>query len=202
MSGYDGCLFRGEFMCANARNEQRGIPFDTIFHTVVEHWPTIREQLVAAINADYQVYEGDEFREHLFEQYLEREGLQGQWPRSDNGRLVLRKEIFRDMAKLDPRLAPLHELRATLAQMREIKIKVDGDGRARTLLWAFGSKTGRTQPSASEYPFGPATWTRFFIKPQRGRALAYCDYEQQEFGIGAHRSGDKNMIAAYLSGEP
>ena len=123
-------MFRGEFMCANARNECRGIPFDPIFHQVIEHWDRIREQLVVNINADYHVYEGDEFREHLFEQYLERERLT--WPRLESGRLDLKEKTFRDMAKLDVRLAPLHELRATLSQLREIKIKVDADWRVRT----------------------------------------------------------------------
>jgi DNA polymerase-1 len=193
-------MFRGEFMCVNARNECRGIPFDPIFHLVVEHWDRIREQLVVNINADYHVYEGDEFREHLFEQYLERERLT--WPRLESGRLDLKEKTFRSMAKVDVRVAPLHELRATLSQLREIKLKVDADGRVRTKLWAFGSKTGRTQPSATEYPFGPATWTRFFIKPRPGRAIAYCDFEQQEFGIAACKSGDENMLAAYASGDP
>jgi DNA polymerase-1 len=193
-------MFRGAFMCANARAECRGIPFDPIFHQVVEHWDRIREQLAADINVDFHVYEGDEFREHLFGQYLQREGLT--WPRLDTGRLDLKEKTFRDMAKLNPCLAPLHELWTTLSKLREIRIKVDADGRARTKLWAFGSKTGRTQPSATEYPFGPATWVRFFIKPQPGRAIAYCDYEQQEFGIAACLSGDAKMIAAYNSGDP
>jgi DNA polymerase I-like protein with 3'-5' exonuclease and polymerase domains len=33
-------------------------------------------------------------------------------------------------------------------------------------------------------------------------ALAYADYEQQEFGIAAARSGDPNMQEAYHSGDP
>ena len=33
-------------------------------------------------------------------------------------------------------------------------------------------------------------------------ALAYLDYEQQEFGIAAALSGDRNMMAAYLTGDP
>ena len=193
-------MFRGEFMCANARTECRGIPFDPLFHQVVEHWAHIREQLVVKINADYHVYEGDEFREHLFEQYLERERLT--WPRLESGRLDLKGTNFPRHGQARRALAPLHELRATLSQLREIKIKLDADGRVRTKLWAFGSKTGRTQPSVTEYPFGPATWVRFFIKPQPGRAIAYCDYEQQEFGIAARLSGDENMLAAYASGDP
>ena len=40
------------------------------------------------------------------------------------------------------------------------------------------------------------------IKPGPGYAVAYCDYEQQEFGIAAVLSGDEAMIKAYLTGDP
>ena len=33
-------------------------------------------------------------------------------------------------------------------------------------------------------------------------ALAYLDWEQQEFAIAAFMSGDKEMVAAYRSGNP
>jgi DNA polymerase I-like protein with 3'-5' exonuclease and polymerase domains len=40
------------------------------------------------------------------------------------------------------------------------------------------------------------------IKPAPGRAVAYIDYEQQEFGIAAALSGDLAMSHAYRSGDP
>src|SRR5262249_30715463 len=40
------------------------------------------------------------------------------------------------------------------------------------------------------------------IRPETDKALAYLDYEQQEFGIGAALSGDKAMSGAYHSGDP
>jgi DNA polymerase I-like protein with 3'-5' exonuclease and polymerase domains len=40
------------------------------------------------------------------------------------------------------------------------------------------------------------------IKPTENNAVAYIDYEQQEFGIGAALSKDPNMMEAYLSGDP
>ena len=49
--------------------------------------------------------------------------------------------------------------------------------------------------------FGPATWYRALIKPGPGHALAYIDYEQQEFAMAAHLSQDPKMIAAYASGD-
>jgi hypothetical protein len=188
-------------MCANAGIESRGIPFDTDTHTpVTESWDEVCKQLIAAIDADFGVYEDGEFRRHLFAAYLRRFGIS--WPLTETGQLDLQEKTFRDMAKVDARLAPLHELRTTLSKLREIKIKLDADGRSRTPLWAFGSKTGRTQPSASAYVFGPATWVRFFIQARPGQAIAYLDFEQQEFGIAAILSGDQKMQEAYLSGDP
>ena len=45
-------------------------------------------------------------------------------------------------------------------------------------------------------------WVRGLIRPGPGTALAYVDYEQQEFGIAAALSGDPAMMDAYRSGDP
>jgi hypothetical protein len=89
-----------------------------------------------------------------------------------------------------------------LAQMRELKLAVGADGRARTLLSPFKSRTGRNQPSTTKYVFGPSTWLRGLIKPTIGSGIAYIDWEQQEFGIGAALSGDALMQEAYNTGDP
>jgi DNA polymerase I-like protein with 3'-5' exonuclease and polymerase domains len=70
------------------------------------------------------------------------------------------------------------------------------------MLSAFASRSGRNQPSNTKFSFGPATWLRGLIRPPPGRAIAYVDYSQQEFGIAAALSGDQAMQAAYLSGDP
>ena len=70
------------------------------------------------------------------------------------------------------------------------------------MLSPFSSKTGRNQPSNAKFIFGPAKWVRFLIKPEAGKALAYVDYSQQEFGIAAALSKDKAMQEAYQSGDP
>jgi len=40
------------------------------------------------------------------------------------------------------------------------------------------------------------------MQPEPGTALAYIDWEQQEFGIGAALSEDPMMLEAYGSGDP
>ncbi|MEA3188820.1 MAG: polymerase, partial [Chthoniobacter sp.] len=76
------------------------------------------------------------------------------------------------------------------------------DSRNRTLLSPFASRTGRNQPKSSELVFGPAKWLRKLVRPEPGMALAYLDYEQQEFGIAAALSRDQRMQAAYNSRDP
>src|SRR5262249_19197910 len=145
-------------------------------------------------------YDGDHFDTAAFERYLARNRIA--WPRFPDGRPRLDRDTFKDMATAHPALAPLHELRATLAQMRDWKLPVGADGRNRCLLSPFGAKTGRNPPSASDFIFALATWLRGLIRPEPGTALAYLDYEQQEFAIAAALSCDRNMMDAYRSGDP
>ncbi len=86
--------------------------------------------------------------------------------------------------------------------MRLADLAVGADGRNRCLLSPFQSRTGRNQPSNSRFIFGPSAWLRSLIKPDDGRAVAYIDWSQQEFGIAAAFSGDANMLVAYRSGDP
>src|SRR5262249_10766869 len=81
-------------------------------------------------------------------------------------------------------------------------LSVGRDGRNRTVLSAFRSRTSRNQPSNSRFIFGPSVWLRGLIKPPPGHAVAYVDWKQQEFGIAAALSGDAAMQAAYQSGDP
>jgi len=101
-----------------------------------------------------------------------------------------------------PAVSPLRELRSSLADLRLNDLAVGRDGRNRTILSAFRARTGRNQPSNSRFIFGPSVWIRSLIKPPPGMAIAYIDFEQQEFAIAAKLSGDSNMAAAYASGDP
>ena len=106
------------------------------------------------------------------------------------------------MAKIHPHfVSPIRELRHALSQMRLNDLSVGKDGRNRTLLSPFRSKTGRNQPSSTEYIFGTSVWLRNLIQPPPGYGIAYIDWAQQEIGIAAALSGDPALIKAYLSGD-
>src|SRR5258708_37856500 len=88
-----------------------------------------------------------------------------------------------------------------MGEMSLNDLAVGADGCNRCLLSPFRSVTGRNQPSNAKFIFGPSTWMRGLIKPKEGEALAYIDFEQQEFAIAAALSGDPGMKASYLSGD-
>lgn len=124
------------------------------------------------------------------------------WPRLPTGALDMEDDAFRDQVKSYPMLGPLRELRYTLSQLRLNNLALGKDGRNRCMLSAFRASTGRNQPSNAKFLFGPSVWVRAFIQPEPGMAIAYVDWEQQEFGIAAALSGDVAMQMAYESGDP
>ena len=162
--------------------------------------PTSKGALIAAIDADYGVFDGRTFKADRFEAFLVRRGIP--WARLPSGALDLDRNTFREMAGAYPIIAPLHELRHALSELRLNDLSVGEDGRNRTILSAFRARTGRNQPSNSKFIFGPSVWLRGLIKPEPGHAVAYIDWSNQEFGIAAKLSGDRNMIDAYDSGDP
>lgn len=115
---------------------------------------------------------------------------------------MLDDETFRGRAKSFPEIASLRELRHALSKMRLNSLAVGTDGRNRTALMPFGSKTGRNQPSNSRFVFGTSRWLRSLIQPPPGRALAYVDWSSQEIAIAAALSGDDALWEAYSSGDP
>ena len=189
-------LLRGRYMAAVARMEWAGIPMARL----LRGWGGIQDRLIAEIDADFGVYEGRSFSQARWVSWLIRH--QKSWPLHASGHPKLDDDTFREMASVDPDVRPIRELRNAIAQMRRVALTVGSDGRNRCLLSPFGSKTGRNQPSNAKFAFGPSAWFRGLIKPEAGRALAYVDWSQQEFGIAAALSDDSAMMEAYRSGDP
>lgn len=194
-------LLRGRYMKAAAAMEHNGTPIDTeTLELLRQYWTDIQDALIAEIDADYGVFDGRTFKAGRWENYLVTHHIP--WPRLESGRLDLKDNAFRQMAKAHPAVSPMRELRSALSDLRLNDLAVGQDGRNRTLLSVFRSRTGRNQPGSSKYIFGPSVWLRSLIKPPHGCGVAYIDWSQQEFGIAAALSGDRAMQAAYLSGDP
>jgi DNA polymerase I len=197
---------RGRYMKAVARIEAAGIPIDTeLLGRLRRHWVGVQDEIIADVNRRYGdcgVFEGRTFKYNRFADWLARNEIP--WPRlNETGRLDLRDGTIRSMAKGShgQLIAPIHELRSTLADLRLESLRVGRDGRNRTMLSVFRAVTGRNQPSNSEFVFGPARWIRGLVKPPPGCGIAYIDWSQQEIGIAAALSGDTALQQAYLSGD-
>ena len=145
-------LHWGEFAAVSAAEEHRGVPIDMEILPQLQDtrpWAFVRDALVPKIDAQYGVYVQDKAGEwHLNMEKLEecfvRLGID--WPRKEeSGKLDLRKKTWESMCKSWPELEPLRQLRHARDKMRRIKLAVGADGRNRTVLWPFQSKTSRTQ---------------------------------------------------------
>lgn len=194
-------LLRGRYMIAVARMERLGVPIDVeTLAALREQWDGVQDAIIRKVDATYNVFEGRTFKADRWAQWLKDHDVP--WPRLASGALALGDDTFREMARMYPLVAPIRELRYALSQMRLEALAVGADGRNRCLLSPYRARTGRNQPSNTKFIFGPAVWLRGLIKPPPGLALAYIDWEQQEFGIAAALSGDHSMITAYESGDP
>jgi DNA polymerase-1 len=206
-------LYRGEFVAVSAVMEHRGVPVnksicDRLFND--RAWAAVRDAMVPSIDAKYGVYVqgagGDwSFSMEKFGAYLDREGIA--WPRTETGRLDVKDQTFKDMCRVYPQLEGLRQLKHARNKLRKVQLAVGADGRNRTVLWPFKSKTSRTQPDAKYWIFSPAVWMRNLIAPPAGRAVAYIDWSSMEFLIAAALSdghcGENNpMLDMYRSGDP
>jgi hypothetical protein len=195
-------LLRGRYMVAVASMEAAGVPIDTkTLSKIQRDWDSIKNDVVNKLDANIGVYEGTSFKTQKFVDYLNRQRIA--WPLLDSGSPALDDSTFRYMAAAYPeKIGPIRELREALSSLRLNNLSVGNDGRNRCMLSPFMSRTGRNQPSNTRFIFGPSAWLRGLIRPTKDRAIAYIDYEQQEFALAAALSGDKAMMEAYKSGDP
>jgi hypothetical protein len=197
-------MARCNFMWATAQHERRGVPLDLpALEQTRARWDDIRCNLVSAVD-HFGIYEiGDDGKPHWskarFADFVRHSRMH--WPSHVDGTLDETDQVFKDMEGHYPQIGPLRELRYSLSKLKLNDLQVGRDGRNRTLLGPYGSKTGRNQASSSMYVFGPAKWVRFFITPPAGRVLVCRDYAQQEPQIAAVWSGDEALLSACQSGD-
>jgi DNA polymerase I len=180
--------------------EHAGIPVDTeTLELILQDWDAIKRTVIAELDA-FGVYRDGHFSNARFAACTESLGID--WPRTETGLPILEKETFGDMVRRYPVLGPLRELRVRLDELRLDKLQVGADGRNRTGLIAFGSKTGRNTPSQNKYIFGLPKWVRHLIKSPIDRAVAYLDYRNQEYHIAGVLSGDAELLRTLSADDP
>jgi hypothetical protein len=197
-------MFRAKFQWAIAQQERRGIPTNLPLLTRIrDRWQGMRLDLVTELDRPFECYEivdgVPHWRKERFADYVRRNGMS--WRRLDSGAFDETDQAFREMAGKYPHIEPLRELRYSISKLRLHDLSIGRDGRNRAPLWAYGTKTARSAPSASQYMFGPAKWIRHLIAPPPGRVLVHRDYCQQEVRIAAVLSGDGALLQACESGD-
>jgi hypothetical protein len=197
-------MMRARFMWATAQQERRGVPLDlAMLDRIRSRWTDIQVDLTIEKDKPYGIYEivdcVPHWRKHRFAEYVRQHGMA--WPTYPDGSLDETDQTFREMAGRYPHIETLRELRYSLSKLRLNSLEVGSDGRNRTLLGAYGTKTARNAPSNSKFVFGPAKWIRFLISPPPGRVLIHRDCKQQEVRIAAVVSGDKALLEACESGD-
>jgi hypothetical protein len=195
-------LARGRYTAAVARMETLGVPIDQQTYVQFrQHRQAIREALIEEKASSYGIYDGDSFDTDGFKTYLTEREIP--WPLTPTGRLSTREEVFEELVDEYPCLRPLYEVQSALNKLKDdAGLPVGQDGRARTSLRPFTTKTGRNAPSGTQFIMGKSIAFRSLVKPDPGWAVAYLDWSQQEFAIAAVLSDDHNMRQAYLSGDP
>jgi hypothetical protein len=193
-------LVRGRYMTAIGQQMHRGIPVD---RELVERFqaqrPGLRQALIDETPGASWFYNTGRFSEALFFDWTEAEEIG--WPRHADGSPVLERETMKQIAVLEPRVAPLAALRSKLSKLEDIKLTIRSDGRIRPNYMPLRTRTGRNKPRATEYPMLQASWTRGFVLAPPGRSLAQLDFKAQEVYIAAALSEDRQLLED-LEGDP
>lgn len=193
-------LMRGDYMKAVAKMEKNGIPMDTVMlDKLRNNKDTVRNKIIDMVREE-NIYSGQTFKMNKFQWWLEEKEIR--WPELPTGKPKLDQKTFENMVEEHPEVGQISEVRDTLSGLRREELWIGEDGRNRAMLSPLRSRTGRNQPSNSKFIFGQPNWMRSLIKPEFGEAIAYIDWAQQEVGIAAALSNDKNMIESYQSGDP
>ena len=194
-------LFRGQSMACAALVEKHGIPVDVKKIKEFEHyWPKVKIDLIEKLNKDINVFDGLRFNHIKFEKLIRKINCIDIWPRTFTNKLKTDIDTLEKFKHIE-QIQKLLELSRLTRQTNLKGYVISEDGRSRTRLNMFGAVTGRCTPSTAKYPFCASAWARNFMRPTSMYALVYLDYVSQEPAIQAYLSGDKNLLAAYKSGD-
>ena len=108
-------LYRGWYMSAVAVVEWHGVPLNAWWlKRLRKHWEESKARAIVEVDKDFGVYEGGSFREDHFWWIPCYEGVTvGHYLKSGNPELT--DEVFREMSRIIPEIAPLRELRHMLS---------------------------------------------------------------------------------------
>ena len=204
---------RGQFIAALSTSEYNGIPLDMSALTNIQGYHAeIENEIVNDMNSVHELFlpkkaGGWTFKHNLFGGLVEQLRLDEKWPRTAKGKFATDGKTI-EKFRMVPKIEKLYQTLKTRKSINFVKDPektgqyIGSDGYIRPYFGPFGTQTGRNAAKATSFPPAMANWCRALMRPPKGKTIIGIDYGSQEFAIGAALSGDKNMIAAYNSGDP
>ena len=191
-------LVRGLAKGIEAEIYRNGIPVDyEKFQLFIKNWPYKKQEFIKEKNKILNVFNDDGiFKTDLFEEMLFQEGLYDDWPKTKTGKASQAEETLKDYEEFNDKVKLLRAVKRLAASDRLSGFAIGKDRRSRGDQKFFSTITGRATPSSKEYPFVAPRWLRSFIKPTKGKVLAYMDFSHQEPCIQGALSKDPELIAA------
>jgi hypothetical protein len=199
-------VWRGRGVAALTVVEAIGTPLDMpLLKRFVRHWEAIKSGLIRTMGAAYPgvFREDDSFNLWAFAEYLAQHRIA--WPRTAKTKQPdMREETFEKQVELHPELATLAELLKLTNRTRigPGALAIGPDGRNRTSMRPFATKTSRNAPKGAEFLFTQSAWLRYFVQPPQGRALLVLDWKSQEIGVAGVLSGDEILWSAAINRDP
>jgi DNA polymerase I len=199
--GLAHAVIRGRYMVYLTVMQRAGLPMDTrMLSRIREHRHDILVALIRDFGPRYPVFEGTTFKDDLFCAFLNEKGWE--WEFTPSGRPKTDKEFFKEMVLRYPEAEGLHQLLATMRQLKNEKLAVGPDARNRASLFPFKTLTSRHAPRASQYILSQPAWMRGLIQPSEGNALACIDWSSQEICIVAMLANDVGLLKLIEQGDP
>ena len=206
---------RGRYIAALSRCEHMGTPIDlTTLGAISKNHSKIVSEACESMNSIYPLYQHEKDGAYTFKvlrlkTMLKDAGLLERWPKTNSGLPSTESETI-EAFRANPKVEKLHQTRKTISSLKAINDtskdkllgRIGSDGNLRSFFGPFGTQTGRNAPKASGFVLAMSNWLRVLIRPPIGKAITGIDYSSQEFAIAASLSEDRNMIAAYVSGDP
>lgn len=127
-----------------------------------------------------------------------------QWKSSISGHyLKMDKGYLKQLANQYPELRFFYDAITTISSIQSLDLlALETDGFIKPSLYLMTQKTGRNSPKPSEgYLLNASHWIRSLIRPKPNHCIIAIDWCQQEIGIAAALSNDKNLIDIYNAPE-
>jgi hypothetical protein len=198
-------LFRGQYSKIVACMEHVGIPVDAAYIRELEAaWPDLRRHYIRELDTLRLFDENDSFDDDRMATLID--AREWWWPRTATGKYALDRKTLGKMVARHPELKQTQKLRDQIAELRmgAFVNTIGADGYSRCPIMPWWTRTGRNQPSGRGLVFllSLSAWIHGVIRPPEGFGIACLDWVAQEIGLGAGYSGDPEMTADFLSGDP